>query len=176
VSGTAQMSDPKPTASLSPSLLARKGGAKPAMRPQIGPLHQFHEAAARDMSDDLGWNDLGEDSAPAETHGHQAQETGEVIAINGDVATPDAVPEIVQQREKLEHDINAATAKRPAALARGRRAAFTLRLDADRHLRLRLASTVLNRSAQQVVTEALDQFLETMPEIEALAARVRKSR
>ena len=41
--------------------------------------------------------------------------------------------------------------------------AFTLRLDKDRHLKLRLASAVSNRSAQQLVTEALDRFLKTIP-------------
>jgi hypothetical protein len=55
-----------------------------------------------------------------------------------------------------------------------RRAAFTLRLDAKRHLKLRLASTVRNRSAQQLVTEALDRFLNDIPEIEALAAQVQR--
>jgi len=53
-----------------------------------------------------------------------------------------------------------------------RRAAFTLRLDAKRHLKLRLASTVKNRSAQQLVTAALDKYLAEIPEIEALAAQV----
>ena len=55
-----------------------------------------------------------------------------------------------------------------------RRAAFTLRLDAKRHLKLRLASTVRNRSAQQLVTEALDRFLGDIPEIESLAAQLRR--
>ena len=58
--------------------------------------------------------------------------------------------------------------------AASRRAAFTLRLDAKRHLKLRLASTVRNRSAQQLVTEALDRFLKDIPEIEALAAQVQR--
>ena len=49
------------------------------------------------------------------------------------------------------------------------KSAFTLRLDADRHLRLRLASAVTDRSAQQLVTEALDAFLATLPEVEGLA-------
>ena len=55
------MSEPRPFASLSPSLLARKGGARPAMRPQVHPMHQFHEATARQLEDDLGWNDMGHD-------------------------------------------------------------------------------------------------------------------
>lgn len=54
------------------------------------------------------------------------------------------------------------------------RTAFTLRLDTDRHLRLRLASAVSNRSAQQLVTEALDAFLDSRPGLDALAAQARK--
>jgi hypothetical protein len=33
---------------------------------------------------------------------------------------------------------------------------------------------VRNRSAQQLVTEALDRFLKDIPEIEALAAQVQR--
>jgi hypothetical protein len=50
------------------------------------------------------------------------------------------------------------------------KAAFTLRLDAERHLRLRLACAVQNRSAQQIVTEALDRLLDSLPDVERLAA------
>ena len=39
------------------------------------------------------------------------------------------------------------------------KAAFTLRLDPERHLKLRLACAVDGRSAQQIVTDALDQLL-----------------
>jgi len=46
--------------------------------------------------------------------------------------------------------------------------AFTLRLDKERHLKLRLASAVTNQSAQRLVTEALDQFLEQHPDVQAL--------
>jgi hypothetical protein len=52
------------------------------------------------------------------------------------------------------------------------KAAFTLRLDADRHLRLRLACAMSHRSAQQLVTEAVDVFLATLPELEAMAGHV----
>jgi hypothetical protein len=61
----------------------------------------------------------------------------------------------------------------PAA-KRGKRAAFTLRLDPDRHLKLRLACTIRNRSAQQIVTEALDALLGGMPDIDKLAAQVER--
>jgi hypothetical protein len=65
--------------------------------------------------------------------------------------------------------------ERGAALKDGRKAAFTLRLDAVRHLRLRLACTIDNRSAQAVVVEALDRFLETKPGLDDLARRARQS-
>jgi predicted DNA-binding protein len=52
------------------------------------------------------------------------------------------------------------------------KAAFTLRLDTDRHLRLRLASAVTNRSAQQLVTEALDAFLESLTDVDTLATQL----
>ena len=65
-------------------------------------------------------------------------------------------------------------AERRSALAEGRRAAFTLRLDAERHLKLRLACVVANRSAQQLVTEALDALIAGMSEIDSLSEQVRK--
>ncbi|OAN67168.1 hypothetical protein [Sphingomonas sp. TDK1] len=52
------------------------------------------------------------------------------------------------------------------------KAAFTLRLDADRRLRLRLAAALTGRSAQQLVTEAIDTLLGDMAELEPLARRV----
>jgi len=54
------------------------------------------------------------------------------------------------------------------------KAAFTLRLDPDRHLKLRLACAVDGRSAQHLVTAALDQLLAAMPELEALAAKAKR--
>lgn len=56
------------------------------------------------------------------------------------------------------------------ALAGGRRAAVTLRLDPVRHMRLRLACAVGGRSAQAIMGQALDDFLKTIPGIERLAA------
>jgi hypothetical protein len=54
------------------------------------------------------------------------------------------------------------------------KAAFTLRLDPDRHLKLRLACAVGGRSAQQLVTDALDQLLECMPELDSMAAKAKR--
>jgi hypothetical protein len=65
-------------------------------------------------------------------------------------------------------------APRPRAAAGSKaKAAFTLRLDPERHLKLRLACAVDGRSAQQLVTDALDRLLERMPDLDGLAAKAK---
>ena len=49
-------------------------------------------------------------------------------------------------------------------------------LDADRRLKLRLASAVTGRSAQQMLTQALDDLLMTLPEIDRLAEQLPQGR
>jgi len=61
--------------------------------------------------------------------------------------------------------------QRNTAASEARRAAFTLRLDTDRHLKLKLASTLQHCSAQVLVTEALDRFLEDIPQLDVMAAQ-----
>lgn len=136
-------------ASLSPTLLARKGGAKPAMRPQLAPIP---DASAANL-EDLGWNDMG-----GEDHANVVQLTP---------PSNDQVPAI-----KLASARTAAPTKRSAASKRGKRAAFTLRLDAQRHLKLRLAATIKGESAQQIVTDALDRLLAEVEDLDALAAKM----
>jgi hypothetical protein len=160
------MSDPKPFASLSPTLLARKGGAKPAMRPQLAMLGQFDGAAARQFEDDLGWNDHGDDFDPSDDF----DQDGEVVQFTGEV------PEVVRQQQAVARRVARSVRPRRKALDEGRRAAFTLRVDAERHLKLRLACTLDNRSAQQLVTEALDRFLDELPDVATLASQIRKPR
>lgn len=170
------MNTPKPFASLSPGLLARKGAARPAMRPQIQPLRQFHEATARQIEDDLGWNDMGTEPAlPEASEALPVVHAAEIVPLHpaADAVAAPAVPEVVRQQEAAAERLATAKARR-SALADGRRAAFTLRLDAERHLKLRLACVVNNRSAQQLVTEALDGLLEGMSDVEELSAQVRK--
>jgi predicted HicB family RNase H-like nuclease len=146
------MSEIKPLASLNPTLLARKGGARPAMRSQAA-------AAALAHQEDLGWNDLGHDM---ESHGGGA----EILRLSPEGAE---VPEVLLRQQEIQ---NRMARERRSALADGRRAAFTLRVDAERHLKLRLACTLSGRSAQQLVTEALDQLLDNLPDVADLAARV----
>jgi len=144
-------------ASLNQSLLARKGGAKPAMRPQHGLVPAA--AAPAEPLEDLGWNDMGH---------HDEEEN----AQSNVVQLPAQDNDVHRQQQDLAEKVAAEVRPRSSALKRGKRAAFTLRLDAERHLKLRLACTVRNRSAQQIVTEALDAMLAAMPEVETLAAQV----
>lgn len=206
------MNDPKPLASLGPALLARKGGAKPAMRPQAAGLGGVSAKTAAQSLEDLGWNDMGEDDAAANhsaevlqltpaPHNPEAEAKTDkgsprptVRTMHEELAArlaeagqdPATIPAIPLRRHEADAADVARFAMQPKAQARAeaptpdvsiaasRRAAFTLRLDAKRHLKLRLASTVRNRSAQQLVTEALDRFLKDIPEIESLAAQVQR--
>jgi hypothetical protein len=219
------VSEPKPFASLSSGLLARKGAARPAMRPQgFGQVGQGLE--------DLGWDDMGFDPPkPAEVardlnhdafggnladharvhptgltpvqspvHSQQAELAARVAEIDADefveedsddsvvLYEPSAVPEpvVALEVEPVAEPVSEAVAgpvvrpaiprraPRPRAAAGSKaKAAFTLRLAPDRHLKLRLACAIDGRSAQHLVTDALDQWLAKMPELEAMAARAK---
>lgn len=170
------MSAVKPLASLSSGLLARKGGARPAMRPQLALDNddlrtllvgngQAAPAPVPDL-DDLGWNDLGE---PAFAQDEVPVVVQQQEALAAAVAPFEDAP---QKGEKIKGRRMKGGKEVRSALAEGRKAAFTLRLDSYRHLRLRLASTLTDRSAQAVVIEALDRFLAELPEVDALARRV----
>jgi len=198
------MNEARPFASLSSGLLARKGTARPAMRPQ-GYVGGF---------DDLGWNDMGyhnpeppvEEELPEHVPSSISALTPSPRAGVGfepeeDIEEPDVVAqqraiaenfeyEEAEEAGEIEQEAEAPEpiAKAPAPVVKlpkrsrlrapapssapGKKAAFTLRLDGDRHLRLRLATAVSGRSAQQIVTAALDQFLASIPEVESLAERV----
>ncbi|MGX7952815.1 hypothetical protein ACWPM1_09640 [Tsuneonella sp. HG249] len=151
-------------ASLSPTLLARKGGAKPAMRPQHAALAAMPAPADNpEQLEDLGWNDMGDQS--------ETQQTAEIHQLTpASRSAPVTEPAVLRQREVINERI-APSAK---ARVKGDRAAFTLRLDADRHLKLRLACTVHDMSAQALVTQALDALLGDMPELDVLAAQVKR--
>ena len=149
-------------ASLNPAILARKGGAKPAMRPQLGPIPTAVDAA---NLEDLGWNDMGDDAAT------QAQQSADVVQLNPKISADADV--IEQDNEPLvKAPSQKSKSTRQSALGRGKRAAFTLRLDAERHLKLRLASTMKGESAQQLVTEALDTLLSKIDDLDSLAAKM----
>ena len=230
------MGEPKAFASLSSGLLARKGGARPAMRPQ-----GFGGQSGGASLEDLGWNDMGfEPPKPADLpdadaeHDAFGEEVGPVPLRNPLAAltpagqSPPIGSPVHDQREELAAAFNAvedegdedydetaelydgpppelsafeadgadvvpmpmrksmaiaapvaqpvaapvaprrAPAPRAAAGSKAK-AAFTLRLDKERHLKLRLACAVTGKSAQQLVTDALDGLLADMPELDGMA-------
>lgn len=179
------MAEAKPFASLSSGLLARKGAAKPAMRPQ---------GFGQGMSlEDLGWNDMGYGQPPAPPVQPAPEHVPSSISAltpaprSPIAAEPASPPPVVEQQRAIEASFSAEAAEAPKAPAKAEvvklprarsapgskgKAAFTLRLDPDRHLKLRLACAVTHRSAQQIVTEALDSFLASLPELDAMAGQV----
>lgn len=167
------MAEPRPLASLTSGLLARKGQAQPAMRrPMPG---TGRSPAAPLMQDDLGWDDMGFDVEPPSVEGVQVPVSIGLTPLPAveEIAPPPVVTERKALAERIAAaPIQSALTKAKTRAASGRKAAFTLRLDADRHLKLRLAGAVTGRSAQQIVTQALDEFLHALPEVDALARQV----
>ncbi|UIJ44049.1 hypothetical protein LZK98_13280 [Sphingomonas cannabina] len=179
----AAIGNSKPLASLSSGLLARKGQARPAMRPQ-----GFHGTGL--SLEDLGWNDMGD--APEFVAPAPVQPL--LSSIEPPAEAP--VPPVLVERRALRREFDEPVAEpapapaahveeevRPVSIATAARiqrevragkprAAFTLRLDPERHLRLRLASACRNRSAQALVTEALDAFIASLPEVEPLVGQL----
>ncbi|WP_298673367.1 hypothetical protein [uncultured Sphingomonas sp.] len=165
---------PKPLASLSSGLLARKGQARPAMRPQgFGSL-----AGLSTAGDALGWNDMGEPPiVPPVLAAREALQEELTSAFPAEAEIGEEMPaskaHVALTPLPPAVDVSVATAARiRRETAHRRKSAFTLRLDEERHLRLRLASATRNRSAQQLVTEALDAFIATLPEVETLVAQL----
>lgn len=203
----------KPFASLSSGLLARKGAARPAMRPQgFGQVGNGLE--------DLGWDDMGFEppkaTEPARDETHDAfgedvvehprahptgltpigspvhdQQAEIVERFNGEEETGEDFDETAEPCDLEAEEVREAPrivaapvivpapaprrAQRPRAAPGSKgKAAFTLRLDPERHLKLRLACAVDGRSAQQLVTDALDHLLERMPDLDGLAAKAKR--
>ena len=86
------------------------------------------------------------------------------------------VPLVRQPEPRLEAEPSPRAADKRSRAPRSKqsakeKAAFTLRLDSSRHLKLRLACAVNAKSAQQLVTSALDKLLASMPELDAMASK-----
>jgi hypothetical protein len=218
-------SEPKVFASLSSGLLARKGAARPAMRPQ-----GFGQGGA--SLEDLGWDDMGFEPPKATSaardethdafgeeleeqplrnpvaaltpvqspvHSQQAEiadrldvpeeftEEGEEVDETAELYEPEAetpepkTPETKNDEPPVVVELTAArspVARRVsvprAAPGSKAKAAFTLRLDPDRHLKLRLACAVSGLSAQMLVTDALDALLNSMPELDSMAQKANR--
>jgi hypothetical protein len=223
-------SEPKVFASLSSGLLARKGAARPAMRPQ-----GFGQGGG--ALEDLGWDDMGFEppkaaSAPRDethdafgeeleeqplrnpvaaltpvqspVHSQQAEiadrldvpeeftEEGEEVDETAELYEPEAAtpepktletktfetktdePPVVVALTATRSTVARRASTPRAARGSKAKAAFTLRLDPDRHLKLRLACAVSGRSAQLLVTDALDALLSSMPELDSMAQKANR--
>ncbi len=125
------------------------------MRPQVAPLIDYRSATPYALDEDLGWNDLS------------CNNIGEP---NGEPAPPAGVVPM-PNREAVALSKPDVPAADPAPV---KRAAFTLRIDSERHFKLRHACLLQQRSAQQLPTEALDSLLMQMPELQPTAGKAGK--
>jgi hypothetical protein len=130
-------------------------GAVPEVKPEV---RQQQERIAEQYRADA---DVGFDSLMGEA---------EPVATALTVVTMTPEPPVKPIKKKVKTDAPRSRAR--AVPGQKDKAAFTLRLDQDRHLKLRLACAVRNKSAQMLVTDALDAFLESMPEIGQIAANI----
>jgi hypothetical protein len=131
------------------------------LTPVNSPVHQQQAEIADRMAADDGEASEEEFDETAEPYVPESDEapaalTAPVLKVVAPVSAPRRAPR-----------------PRSAPGSKGK-AAFTLRLDPERHLRLRLACAVGGRSAQQLVTDALDQLLDRMPELDAMAAKAKR--
>ena len=125
--------------------------------------------------------------APADCGEDEVDETAELYDPDAEAEEsepfvvehqPAAVAKAATAPVPLAKAAPAPAARRPrkprAAAGTRDKAAFTLRLDPDRHLKLRLACAVDGRSAQLLVTQALDDYLATIAELDAMAAKAKR--
>jgi predicted HicB family RNase H-like nuclease len=152
-------------ASLGAHLLARKGSAQPSIPPHplagtrgvdaleakiIATLTQVQEVPS--ISD----APVGIDTPmAADAPTLKTVDTPQVSVKSAKASSKESNKEKLQEGQRI------------------RKAAFTLRLDPERHLRLRLLSAYSNRSSQQLVLEALDRLLENNAALIGSAADLR---
>ncbi|HVF37274.1 MAG TPA: hypothetical protein VNA29_04965, partial [Sphingomicrobium sp.] len=145
--------------------------------------------AAQDEDGEEGENEDGEYvDETAELYDPEAEEAAPVVEFKPEPTPlvefePEPAPVVAFEPEPAPIVIMPAPAAAPARPRKPRaapgakgKAAFTLRLDPSRHLKLRLACAVTGRSAQQLVTDALDQLLGDMPELDSMAEKAPRKR
>jgi hypothetical protein len=166
-------------------------------KPAIVPVRdEDHDAFGEDLEEHPRVHPTGLTPVASPVHSQQA----EIVHRFNDEEGEEGFDETAELDERVEHAEPAAVATpvavaeptpvakpivaaalaprrvpapRAAAGSKGK-AAFTLRLDPERHLKLRLACAVGARSAQQIVTDALDQFLAANPELDTLAQKAKR--
>lgn len=117
-----------------------------------------------------------EDDQSFETLAEEEQDEIEqalVIVEPVEIEEPVVIAEPVRPKVQAAPVPHRSRSPRAAPGSKGK-AAFTLRLDQERHLKLRLACAVDGRSAQMLVTQALDQLLAAMPELDGIAAKAKR--
>jgi hypothetical protein len=140
------------------------------LTPIQSPVH--HQQA--EISDRLSVEEAEEDEElddTAELYEPEAEETAPEPETF--VAEPAPAPPPPVEIAAMELPAPRRAPRARSAAGSKAKSAFTLRLDPDRHLKLRLACAVGGRSAQQLVTDALDQLLQMMPELDALASKAK---
>ena len=136
-----------PAASLTSTLLARKGAASPARSTNNG-----IDALAHDLAQDLAAN-------------RPVQHQPATVPVPGTYAAPTttsapAATAAAAASPEPEAPTPVAKPVKPRAASGSHgKAAMTVRLDSERHFKLRLLSAHCNRSSQQILIEALDQYL-----------------
>lgn len=148
------------------------------LTPVESPVHgQQAEIAGRLSSykpEDAGEDDEEADET-AEPYEPEAEtETKADAEKHPEAAAKAPVLKVPKVPEARTDPASKAARKPRAAPGSKGKAAFTLRLDPERHLRLRLACAVAGCSAQQLVTRALDDVLQAMPELDSMAAKAKR--
>ena len=178
------MSALKPVAGLTSGLLARKGAARPAMRSQLFASLRATPAPASEGPDldDLGWNDMGDDTCPPSP----STDPDAAVARLADPREPvppfreylpkrihfatgtsllDETPLEPESEDVASRGAEIAAAQPSSLLAlsppatREARRAVTVRVTEERYTQLRDACHDLGCTAQRALSMALEQWL-----------------
>lgn len=125
--------------------------------------------------------------------GEEVDETAELYDAENDIAQEYEAEACEPEAEELEEAPEPVLQVKPSPVAKVQpspvvpsprmpraapgtkaKAAFTLRLDPERHLKLRLACAVSGSSAQLLVTQALDDLLAAMPELDSMTEKAKR--
>lgn len=147
------------------------------LSPVESPVHnQQAEIAGRLSAYSSDEDEAEEADETAELYDPDAEEADEIVdePVAAEIEIPVAKPKPVIVANAVPAPAPRRQRKPRAMPGSKGKAAFTLRLDPDRHLKLRLACAVDGRSAQMLVTQALDKLLAEMPELDSLANRAKR--
>jgi hypothetical protein len=124
----------KPIASLQAGMLGRRGTARRAPLTFAPPPEEIEPGTAELPEVVL-----------------QVMRLAQALGVDTPVGSVDDLPQVAAALDAL-----------PEIAAQTRRVAFTLRLDGDRHARLRALAAAEGRSAQQLLIDALDRYFSSV--------------